>query len=250
MSREVKMVKEGFAWPLRTIWEGYLNPFNKHAKQCPFCEGSGYNEETKKIKDDWYGFYDQEKKWCYKITQDEVDALVEAGRLMDFTHIFTNGNWIKKDPEYKPIAAEVNEWAKIGFGHDAINCMICVEARAKRLGVWGENGLCEHCGGSGEIWLNEKYKKMAEEWVKTEPPKGDWYQMWETTSEGSPLSPAFKTKEELARWLVDNKASSFGSSISTYEQWMKMIDAKWCISMATKIDDNGNIKIMSGVDAV
>jgi hypothetical protein len=49
------------------------------------------------------------------------------------------------------------------------------------------------------------------------------YMMYENTTEGTPISPACKTPEELARWLADNKASSFGSSTATYEQWLNMI---------------------------
>ena len=55
------------------------------------------------------------------------------------------------------------------------------------------------------------------------PPKGEWYQVWETTSEGSPISPAFETPEELAEWLEVNKASSFGSSACSYDQWLEFI---------------------------
>jgi hypothetical protein len=46
--------------------------------------------------------------------------------------------------------------------------------------------------------------------------------MYENTSEGTPISPSFATPEELARWLVDNKASSFGSSIGSYEGWLRI----------------------------
>ena len=37
--------------------------------------------------------------------------------------------------------------------------------------------------------------------------------MYEDTSEGTPISPAFETPEELARWLADNGASAFGRAI-------------------------------------
>ena len=36
-------------------------------------------------------------------------------------------------------------------------------------------------------------------------PFGEWYQLYETVSEGTPLSPSFKTKEELIKWLTENK---------------------------------------------
>lgn len=36
-------------------------------------------------------------------------------------------------------------------------------------------------------------------------PNGDWYQLFENVSEGTPLSPPFKTKGELIEWLSNNK---------------------------------------------
>jgi hypothetical protein len=44
--------------------------------------------------------------------------------------------------------------------------------------------------------------------------------MYEDTSEGTPISPAFETPEELARWLTDNGASAFGSFTADYDQWL------------------------------
>lgn len=43
------------------------------------------------------------------------------------------------------------------------------------------------------------------------PPTGEGWQMWEDTSEGSPMSPVFATREELARWLAN------------YDQWLAII---------------------------
>jgi len=80
----------------------------------------------------------------------------------------------------------------------------------------------------------------------TDPPKGEWYQLWETTSEGSPMSPAFETPEELAHWLEDNKASSFGKETASYDQWLEFIrESGWAPSMV--ICDG---KIMSGVQGI
>lgn len=35
-------------------------------------------------------------------------------------------------------------------------------------------------------------------------PSGDWYQLFETVSEGTPLSPPFEKPEELVEWLANN----------------------------------------------
>lgn len=55
-----------------------------------------------------------------------------------------------------------------------------------------------------------------------DPPTGDGFQLWETTSEGSPQSPVFATLEELCAWCEDN-ATTFASFKATKEQWFKML---------------------------
>lgn len=54
--------------------------------------------------------------------------------------------------------------------------------------------------------------------------------MYEDTTEGTPISPAFETPEELARWLTDNGASAFGSMTATYEQWLATCKSGWAVS--------------------
>ena len=63
-----------------------------------------------------------------------------------------------------------------------------------------------------------------------EESKGDWYMMYETCTEGTPMSPAFQTPEELARWLVENKASAFGNQEASYEAWLATIKRGWAVS--------------------
>lgn len=69
-------------------------------------------------------------------------------------------------------------------------------------------------------------------------------QMYEDTSEGTPISPVFEKPEDLARWLYDNKASAFGYQTASYEHWLSMINRGYCVS-AVLID--GVVK--SGVEA-
>lgn len=163
MGREIKRVPIDFDWPLGMVWKGYINPYD--AQECKVCKGSGHNPETKQISDDWYDFANSGRRWDKSITQDEVNALVEHGRLWDFTRTWIPGEgWVDKDPPYIPTADEVNRWSRHGTGHDAINQWICVETRAKRLGVWGR---CPVCNGEGEIWFNDKIKNYLKIGIKT-----------------------------------------------------------------------------------
>jgi hypothetical protein len=55
------------------------------------------------------------------------------------------------------------------------------------------------------------------------PEQATHYMMYEDTTEGTPISPAFATKEELASWLSKNGASVFGDNTTTYSNWLKII---------------------------
>lgn len=204
MSRNLKRVPLDFDWPLNIIWKGYLNPYSP--TDCKLCGASGYNKETRRISDDWYDFANTGRKWCYKLTQDEVDALWKDNRL-------------RNDFDKKPTAEEVNKWAQKGMGHDGVNCWTCVEIRAKRLGVCGK---CPLCKGSGYLWCDNKYAKLWDDWKPIEPPRGRGYQLWEDCSEGGPVSLVFKTLKELCVYCEEH-CTTFGSQKTTKENWFKML---------------------------
>lgn len=48
------------------------------------------------------------------------------------------------------------------------------------------------------------------------------YQMYEDTTEGTPISPVFPTPEALARWLTDTGASAFADMTAEYEHWLRV----------------------------
>lgn len=166
--------------------------------------------------------------WSHHLNADDVAALIDGGRLYDFTSEFKPGiGWVKRDPIPEITPEQVNAWSLSGFGHDSINQWIVVTAECKRLGV---SSTCDHCNGDGEIWPSEEAKSTYEAWSSSEPPTGDGYQIWETVSEGSPISPVFATPEELARHMVSNPwGADRGSS---FESWMKFINGPgWAPSM-------------------
>lgn len=118
--------------------------------------------------------------------------------------------------------------------------------------------------------LHEGYNKDSDEFMKLAASKGlqeavdymgcpdkdnympDWDEeekthlmMYESTTEGTPLSPAFETPEELAKWLADNNASAFGDSGASYEGWLRVAKGGWAPSAVM-----GGGTIQSGVDAL
>ena len=67
-------------------------------------------------------------------------------------------------------------------------------------------------------YQNPFYKKS---WEKFEPPEGEGYQCWETTSEGSPFSPVFGTFDGLCEWLSYNPSGI--TRKFTKEDWKKAL---------------------------
>lgn len=167
-------------------------------------------------------------QWCHHLIQADVDALVEGERLHDLTSEWTPGEGWKKREGVVVTADQVNAWSLSGMGHDSINNWICVRARCERN---GEPTTCEVCNGSSEWWPSQELKEKAEAWEQTEPPKGEGYQIWETVSEGSPVSPAFADPAELASWMVANDDSV--TKDNDFDTWMKFIDAGWAPSMVS-----------------
>jgi hypothetical protein len=70
--------------------------------------------------------------------------------------------------------------------------------------------------------------------------------MYEDTTEGTPISPAFEAAEELAKWLADTGASAFGGMTASYEAWLSTINRGFAPSMV--ISAKGVMH--SGVEAI
>lgn len=79
---------------------------------------------------------------------------------------------------------------------------------------------------------------------RREPPEGEGWQVWETVSEGSPISPVFATAEELARHLstvgddwtarriAEGRMGYTSESLPRYEDALKFVQSGWAPSMA------------------
>lgn len=117
-------------------------------RECETCGGSGYNAETQNIADAYYDFEETGNRWCDKLTDDEIEALMEYRKL-----------------SREEAVARMKDKG-IG-GCDALDRWMLIEVRAKRLGVWGK---CEDCGGEGQI-PTEPEMLVLNLWM-THPRKG------------------------------------------------------------------------------
>lgn len=113
---------------------------------------------------------------------------------------------------------------------------------------------------AGEMTELEKecYPEGLMAWANDESPPNpkyympDWpdeerthFQMYEDTSEGTPISPVMEGPEALARWLAETGASSFGHSTATYEQWLPICKGGFAPSMVI-----AGGRALSGVEAM
>jgi hypothetical protein len=106
--------------------------------------------------------------------------------------------------------------------------------------------LCPFCKGSG---VHPDASGDYENWEPYDPPKGEGYQLWNTTTEGHPMSPVFDTPEKLATWLVKNKISTFGvGNTMSYDQWMRFIEGPgWAPSM---VGNSATGELVTGAEFV
>ncbi|KOG33269.1 hypothetical protein, partial [Streptomyces resistomycificus] len=184
--------------------------------------------------------------WSHHLAQEDVDALVAGERLHDFTHTWTRENgWQPKEPPVVPTAAQVNEWSLAGLAHDGINASVVIRARCEREGI---DDTCPTCKGYASLEKYEGQRAEAEAWEPTEPPKGDGWQLWETVSEGSPISPVFAAAEELADWM-SSPAYTWGavkadSDRPSYESALSFVKSGWAPSFVSTAQTG----VVSGVE--
>lgn len=250
-----------FASHLKDRWYGYA-PFHPSERGSAPFEPShpavhAFAERNVKCSPEYYGPFSEEVvlreanrllshwngQWCHHLNDDDVAALVAADRLYVLTHTWSRETgWKKKEPAHVPTAAEVNAWSiGPGMGHDGINCWVVITAECKRL---GEPVNCIHCDGEGSLWASAEDRKAYDEWEQTEPPEGEGYQIWETVTEGSPISPVFATPEQLARYMAGRR---WGADEGTpYEGWLAFINGPgWAPSLV-----GGPDGVKGGVSAV
>lgn len=139
-------------------------------------------------------------QWSHHLDRDDVAALLAADRLRDLTHDFDPGRdprWQPMYPPHIPSPAEVQAWNIVCSGHDAINRWVCVKARCTREGV---AETCLACDGHGDVATAEQ-RAVHEAWTPTDPPSGEGWQVWESVSEGSPITPVMPTAQALVDYL-------------------------------------------------
>lgn len=233
MGRTCKRVPLDFSWPMKTLWIGYVNPYK--GVDCPYCD-HGYSEKAQEIIAEVYPWKKGDETYApnpYKpnttynphskdhhMTQDEVDYFMEHRHKNTIAEV--QRVMAERFPDADKVTPEIFSQLSLmlwDFTHDLHWQMINYHSEKE-----GWDSSCPHCKGEGVLFLNDEIKRLHEEFRWQEPPTGEGYQMWEDTSEGSPISPVFKTAEELAEYCEREGVSWFGARTAKKEDWLRVIN--------------------------
>lgn len=236
MGREIRRVPLDFDWPLNKVWRGFINP---HYKVCPqealgLCRsgstpaslwvdavarliallGTEAVEEPSADRlrkrgmifphpylEEWRQAprrcLPQEAREKIRSIDDPMESRREMVRqlqahppvLMPFTgdlRSFVEGLAGKK---HEP------GFLGPGLGYDVYRALL----KAAGIDPDGDWGKCPVCKGEG---IDPANQAAYEAWRPEDPPAGDGWQLWETVSEGSPISPAFPCRAEFVDYLT------------------------------------------------
>ena len=232
MGRTMKRVPMDFGWPTGRIWKGFLNPYD--GCKCPWCydeqerSSNGATKEAREYEHSWYGFYNghylpnpyrPDCRYCpeakpYAMERWEYDFIVADDDLRN--------RMFGCDKADVPPFEELKEWVLRNNLLMRIETLFIYRMTKEYCRRNGFETACPHCDGTGLVWQTEELHQLHENWQPIEPPTGEGYQLWETTSEGSPASPVFATFDELCEWCAEN-ATTFASYKATKEEWAKML---------------------------
>jgi len=202
--REVRRVPLDFDWPTGRVWSGYLSP---DWRPCP--------------SDDCESGYTFAGRWLDVLTHLILMAGDAARRTDQELH-----PWLRDIP-LAPTARPGADMAALTeglagradqiFGHDSIDRSRAAAKIREAAGMPDTWGVCQICRGHS---IHPDDIEASEAWQGTDPPEGDGWQLWETTSEGSPLSPVFPTAADLAAWCAVH-ATLFANHRWTAAQWLQ-----------------------------
>lgn len=213
MSREVRRVPLDFDFPPGQTWGGYLRPEELWLPTCMDCLGGGETAARR-----WVGSIAR----LLLMVGEDVDSQQRDRELHPYLELqnrpysFVGKSRIAIEP--RP-SADAAEFAAVLagsppdglFGYGSSGHWRATDAVVKAAGLPENWGTCPTCAGSGEVATPEQ-KAANEAWEPTEHPTGPGYQLWQTVSEGGPVSPVFAEPEQLADWIIASGKSLHGSN--------------------------------------
>lgn len=219
MGREIRRVPKDFDFPLNKTWSGYLHPDTLHGEHCSPCGGNGRTPASLwvqaiglMIEDIAQDLSAQEhgKKAHPYLTEHMPHEPRTTGKISeDKTHWVQEPAVMRPTPDFQEFVQgllseeekKVHERRATGpFSSYSYQVgLALVRAAGLDIDTWG---ICPACEGHGTTESYPGQRADYDAWEATEPPTGEGWQLWQTVSEGGPISPVFETPEELARWMA------------------------------------------------
>ena len=195
MGRELRRVALDFDWPLNKRWPGFVSP---DYKKCDECRGYGQHDAANVVAGiagliEMLGTYKERgHPWLTEFMRSFVSGMnrqtIPPKRITEFTDGLMKGTEGHRDPF---------------FGNTYRNYQIFFRL-LELAGLKKDWAECPSCDGTG---CHPDDKKIYDDiennvWQPTPPPKGPGYQIWETVSEGSPVSKVYPTEEAFMEYLT------------------------------------------------
>lgn len=240
MGREIRRVPLDFEWELNKIWKGFLNP---HFRPCPEDQKICFNGET------------AAGQWLTAILRLVVvaaDDALDGGRCkargglhphpylvnLETAPTYEVPRELKGSAAHREIARRMSdrsswvlpltqEMVDLVSGYDKASFLgflggsALYEMRKKLIKgakldpkTWG---ICPVCKGES---IDPGIKDVYEAWKPEAPPKGEGWQLWETVSEGSPISPVLPTREAFIEYLMDQGSTRSAAEAFTKQGWV------------------------------
>ncbi len=223
MGRELKRVPLDFNWPKNEVWKGFINP---HQKPCPEDRISCFNGMTAgamwlSTLADLFSIVARDAKFGEDIrsrggisphpwiaSMENAPTLHPPSRLDRYAAM----RWLVTTPKEDRVIKPTLDFAELyeRLSGRELEPLAGSDYRVYRklvetAGLPENWGVCPVCKGEA---IDPAVKAVYEAWTAEEPPTGPGYQVWETVSEGSPISPVFSSPQELIDWLVKDQGYS------------------------------------------
>jgi hypothetical protein len=267
MSRELRRVPLDFDWPLKKVWDGFVNP---HYRECPEA-----------AKNNCIAGYTPAGKWLESIArlialvgeeaalEPHAEQVRSRGRIYPHPYLVS---W-EQAPRTELTRAEIARLRKLEdperhramlrrpsllpFGPELV-ALVQGLAKGRELGpfaggsfsyeIWltliqasGVDerwGICKTCDGDG---VDPAIRETYEAWEPAPPPTGEGWQLWETTSEGSPVSKVYPTEKAFVQYLIGE-----GYSEKAAKRFCK---SGWAPSGMIEIGEDGQTKQYRDIEA-